>query len=1023
MNKYFHNFLFGISVLPALLIMPAMAVSITEEDTNLNDLFPDGVVPERISSIDGFSGSLVLPNISIVNGSDGEGVTYNQALLVNNDSSLTIGNLSSTNSLSINSSNLGIVSAGNSDVTVAGKNLVVQATSYNVAAQDGGSVTMSAGNLTLGGGNRGISVSNGNVVANASNNMNMNASSYGVLSMDNGSVGLTAKNLSVNAANGALWAYSGDVSADVTNLTAKSTAYTLLAQSGKTLDIDVDNNMIVSATNGSAVFTWAGNVDINTKNLTVTSSYEDTSANQNSPQGAVDMGGANANLSIIATGDINIAAIGDAQAVIAKGTGTDTQSGHLVLSAKNINLSTNSDKWAAVHSANYSADLEDSSKFVVLDIDAENISITAPKTGVAVMSQGIMNINGDTTLRAKDAIIARGDAKLYLNKNTNNSLKMDGDINFNYDKATSGTKVDAIVDVTMSGADSYWTGNTTASYSSGQAPDESYMKVNSVYLTMKNGATWNATKVVDNMNDDTSGSGYAAMNYLTIDNGTVNIADTDRGIVVENASVADATFNGGMLNVGALALTGGENTFNNDVFGINEGSALTIGSDATMNIGSNVLDINSITLDGNMLATLRSGTSQITAATFTGNGTLKLAIRGADTYHVFGGKIFDNYEIESSVYDYQWANENKDLVVTMKSVQDIATDNNLTTETAKAVASLANSSSEQLNDLAVAIQEKLAVKTDEARAEVERVKAAIHPETESVTRSVASSVQSTVTSLATGRMSMPTIGRSGGDAKMTSGGVWVQGIFNKSKQNDAFSGYTRGVAGGLDATFNKVATIGAGYAFAHSDMTGTERDTEIDSSTVFLYGQYKPSAWYVNAVANYTMADYTETGSALGIGLSANYDVDSFGANVATGYDFAGGVTPELALRYMHINSADYISSLGIKNELDDADYLTASIGTKYAFDMKVSRRLNLRPELRYGVKYDVLSDKQVATVTMPGVNSYVLDTGRLSRIGGEFGIGLTMNYRGLDMSLNYDIEAREDYTSQSGRVKFRYNF
>jgi len=190
-----------------------------------------------------------------------------------------------------------------------------------------------------------------------------------------------------------------------------------------------------------------------------------------------------------------------------------------------------------------------------------------------------------------------------------------------------------------------------------------------------------------------------------------------------------------------------------------------------------------------------------------------------------------------------------------------------------------------------------------------------------------------------------------------------------------------------------------------------------------VYGQYKPTKWYVNGVANYTMSDYTETGAALGVGIRADYDVDSFGANIATGYDFAGGITPELALRYMHINSSDYVNSLGIKNELADADYLTASIGTKYVFDIKASKHMSLHPELNYAVKCDMLSDSQVATVTMPGVNAYVLNGERLSRIAGEFGVGLAMNYRGLDLSLNYDIEAREDYTSQSGRVKVRYNF
>ncbi|MBQ4070705.1 MAG: hypothetical protein IJD52_05065, partial [Alphaproteobacteria bacterium] len=59
----------------------------------------------------------------------------------------------------------------------------------------------------------------------------------------------------------------------------------------------------------------------------------------------------------------------------------------------------------------------------------------------------------------------------------------------------------------------------------------------------------------------------------------------------------------------------------------------------------------------------------------------------------------------------------------------------------------------------------------------------------------------------------------------------------------------------------------------------------------------------------------------------------------------------------------------------------------------------------------------------MPGVNAYVLNGERLSRIANEVGVALAMNYAGFEMSLNYDIESRADYTSQTGRVKFRYEF
>ena len=146
-------------------------------------------------------------------------------------------------------------------------------------------------------------------------------------------------------------------------------------------------------------------------------------------------------------------------------------------------------------------------------------------------------------------------------------------------------------------------------------------------------------------------------------------------------------------------------------------------------------------------------------------------------------------------------------------------------------------------------------------------------------------------------------------------------------------------------------------------------------------------------------------------------------AHIATGYDFIGGITPEMSLHYTRFNSTDYTNSLGVRNHFDGSDYLTASLGTKYAFDMLLNNGWVVRPQMHYALKYDLISDKHNVTVTMPGVNPYVLNGERLSRIANEVGIGIAMNYMGLEMSLNYDIEARADYTSQTGRVNFRYEF
>ncbi len=986
---------------------------------------------------------------------------------------------------------------------------------------------------------------------------------------------------------------------------------------------------------------------------------------------------------------------------------------------------------------------------------------------VSAMSQGIIELNGNTTITANpnlnnDAILARGNAVVKINENTTDkTTKINGNIDFNYNDKTSGSTVNANVDVTLNGSESYWTGNTVMSYDTKK--NATKMHQNETTIRLKNGAVWNATAISDVETDTDGGYFYTALNNLNVNKGTVNIADTTRGITVENANVADATFNGGPLNVGTMAVSGGTNAFNtsavnidaggeltvsggtttfdgsrlivnhgaslvvnaeektnftngagtrfgsiisnsgtttisnatfsnnktsaggyggaiynneglltinNSVFkdntatwdggaisgstsyisskpadftadvinestvraywqsktgfdaknkivinnstfdnnkatvysggavsvysdaiitnshfknntangndpvdptdgggaiyaggwarlditggdfinntsnyggaisttragkengvymhikgaefekntatvnggaisnnfedtvltdvifknntaaenggaiyngnlsvvdlkgtntftgnkagnvandihnlgtlnivsgttsidgGITGTGTLTIADGATLNIDTATISQNSLLLDGALNATLLNANKfaslDVTEITESATGSLNLSLKGVGEYKVFKKDIVDNANIaldyDKNLFVTDWNADGNIITVSMKPVEEIAANTGLKGETAAAVSHVAaaasNSDSVLLQDLSLKLQEKLAKDTPEAKAAVEHATKAVHPETESVAQSVSTSVQNTVVSLASARMSAPSVGRNGGDVEFTSGGVWAQGLFNKSKQNDAFNGYTRGIALGMDGTINKDWTIGAGYSYAHSDIDGTARNTEIDSNTVFVYGQYKPAEWYVNAIANYTMSDYSEHGTVLdGITVTGDYSVNSFGGALAAGYDFDNGVTPELGLRYMHVNANDYANSYGIKTHMDDTDFLTGVLGAKYAFNVVANKYLTLVPQLNAAVKYDMLSDKNIATVTMPGLDAYTLEGNRLKRIGAEFGIGLGMQYRELNVSVNYDIDVREDYTSQTGMLKFRYNF
>ncbi len=719
-------------------------------------------------------------------------------------------------------------------------------------------------------------------------------------------------------------------------------------------------------------------------------------------------------INLTAKGDVNVSSKGKNYVLWAARGTNKTDGGTINITADNVKITASGKQTGGLLAQNATTD--STSKLATININADDIEIEAADNAIVALSQGIVTLNGDTKLTATNAIQARGNAQVTINKSGQHSTEMNGNIAFGYNAATSGTGVDALVDVTFAGADSVWNGNTVALWDTKPA-DMSKLKVSQTTITLKDGATWNATKITD-ADVDKDGSSYVALNNLNIENGTVNIADSARGVWVDNANVADATFNGGPLQINnEMNVTGGTNTVNTNIVGA---GTLNVADGATLNIGDNTIQQSSIVLDGTMIANLTKRDGAIfTADEFTGGGKLSLVAKTAGDYQVFGNAAFENVNVDSALYNLTF--DGTDTVsLTLKSANEIATDNGLDVNTAKTVAKLAGSSSDTLNNLAVSVQEHLSAGDTAA---VENAHRAINPTDTSVVQAIVSNVQGTVSKLAATRMSLPPIGRAGGDADMAAGGVWAQGLFNKSKKNGEFNGYTRGVAVGVDGTIGRVFTIGAGYTFGHSDIDMTSRNTEIDSNTLFVYGQYKPSQWYANAILNYTMSDYTENANALGVAVNSDYKVNSFGGQVATGYDFANGITPEIGLRYLHIDGDDYTNSLGIRNKVDNADYLTAIAGVKYGTDVAVAENLSLRPELRAAAMYDLMSDDYTIAVAMPGIDSYGVRADSLKRFGGAAGVGITMSYNGIDMSLNYDIEVRADYTSQTGMLRARYNF
>jgi outer membrane autotransporter protein len=315
-----------------------------------------------------------------------------------------------------------------------------------------------------------------------------------------------------------------------------------------------------------------------------------------------------------------------------------------------------------------------------------------------------------------------------------------------------------------------------------------------------------------------------------------------------------------------------------------------------------------------------------------------------------------------------------------------------------------------------------ALQSGNAAAAVQAAKE-LAPTTSQQVMGVAQGVNNVLSNVTGNRMSA--MGRAGGDA-FIGGALWVQGLYNHTKQDanassDGFTANTRGIAFGIDGKVNEAVTLGLGYGYTNTNADAGNNDVDVDGHNVFAYAQYQPNAWYVNGMISYGLSKYTEEKAPMGIMMKSKYDVDTYSANLTTGYDFASGITPYAGLRYIlakqdaYSDGAQYIKS-------DDNDLLTGILGAKYSADIK-TKDFTFAPNIRLAATYDFISDNSVANVNIIGGGNYQITGERLKRFGIETGVGVEATCGDWNLSLDYNGSFKKDFQSHTGMLKAKYNF
>ena len=502
-------------------------------------------------------------------------------------------------------------------------------------------------------------------------------------------------------------------------------------------------------------------------------------------------------------------------------------------------------------------------------------------------------------------------------------------------------------------------------------------------------------------------------NKMTVSGGELNLKNG-----TELSNVENFVANGGVLNVGDQTVNLKNAEFNN-------GSILAVNVKSD---GNGLLKAENLTINGgNLKATLGQGIVEKGSKTVT---LLK-------SNNTFTNKFAD--VMENNMYRFEKADKAGDYIVSLvKKAAEVSQENGGTQNNANAAKGWVDGSKFEQGSVSADVADKLAdLAQNDAKGFNEALSALAPSDTPEVrTNSVNHNTEmfrAVVTHL-DDVSKKNQYGLSSGDA-VDGVSVWARAFGNHAKVDNTSKAYGfksdgYGATLGIEKQLDNAFKVGLGYSYFYNDVDGFMRDSDVNTHTGFVYGEYRPNNWYTNAIASYGYSEYDENKHVAGDVYKAKYDVDNIGAQVMTGYNASVArvdVTPEAGLRYNNIHRDNYVDSAGQAVKAETMEVMTAVAGVKVGKDLVScfgSNEFYWRPEARLAATYDLISDKENAVVSLSNGSGYVVKGQRLNRFGVEAGAGVTFYLSpDVESSVGYEGKFRSHYQDHTGYVSAKYKF
>ena len=375
---------------------------------------------------------------------------------------------------------------------------------------------------------------------------------------------------------------------------------------------------------------------------------------------------------------------------------------------------------------------------------------------------------------------------------------------------------------------------------------------------------------------------------------TDNVAEGANGGAIYNAAESDihikgnAVFSGNRVN--------GANGEYNDIY--NDGN-IDVGQDSSLTLDGGVTGSGNLTFEDGSALVAKAGKTSISNHVTNKGAELTLLMENGykgGTVDLIGegGSLDKDFELKNNTFsDFTEGEQKGSYQVAKKSTDNLKdmlhTDDNGAAAAGALAYGRAPEENKAFNDMADAVYAKLQ-SPDTIQDGLDDL-AVMSPEVADLVQQEQTAVSNQIFGAVGSRLSSGTAsswrGMSSGDDPFRDVTAWAQLLDNHAELDETsgvhgWDSDTYGIAFGLEKKINPFLKAGIGYAYGRTDIDGFRRQTDVYTNTGLLYGEYKPSNWFVNGIFSYGWSDYKEKKSIADYLVRAKYDVNTLGMQVMT---------------------------------------------------------------------------------------------------------------------------------------------